>query len=116
MLVIGLEVCRAVFFFSVSSPAEKSNFDRGHSQRFYKFLTDNLSKQTIESKLSMIRTKSWPNLEMIFIGALSLPLDNAVSERGFRKMNDIKTEKRSRMLDPLFPLVLLSIYGNDLDL
>ena len=68
-------------------------------------------KRSIEENLQLIREKDWPNIEMIFMGSLCLPLDNAMSERGFSTMNDIKTPKRNKLMDALFALMLLSIYG-----
>ena len=67
-------------------------------------------KRSIEENLQLIREKDWPNIEMIFMGSLSLPLDNAMSERGFSTINDIKTSKRNKLMDALFALMLLSIY------
>ena len=72
-------------------------------------------KRSIEENLQLIREKDWPNIEMIFMGSLCLPLDNAMSERGFSTMNDIKTPKRNKLMDALFALMLLSIYGKDFD-
>ena len=40
-------------------------------------------KRSIEENLQLIREKDWPDIEMIFMGSLCLPLDNAMSERGF---------------------------------
>ena len=63
----------------------------------------------------MIQQKSWDNLELTFMGALCLPFDNATSEREFSEMNDIKTAKRNKLMDPLFALMLISIYGNEFE-
>ena len=67
-------------------------------------------KRSVEENLLLIREKDWPNIEMIFMDSFCLPLDNAMSERGFITMNYIKTSKRNKLMDVLFALMLLSIY------
>ena len=88
----------------------------GNEFTAFQIISSNQSvKRSIEENLSIIQQKSWDNLELISMGALCLPLDNAASERGFSEMNDIKTAKRNKLMDPLFALMLISIYGNEFE-
>ena len=68
--------------------------------------------QSIEAKLKFaLLTGGYENIVPVFQLALTLPLDNACCERGFSAMNDIKTAKRNKLDKPLFPLMLLAMYG-----
>ena len=68
--------------------------------------------QSIEAKLKFaLLTGGYENIVPVFQLALTLPLDNACCERGFLAMNDIKTAKRSKLDKPLFPLMLVAMYG-----
>ena len=68
--------------------------------------------QSIEAKLKFaLRTGGYENIVPVFQLALTLPLDNACCERGVSATNDIKAAKRNKLDKPLFPLMLLAMYG-----
>ena len=75
-------------------------------------LANSAQYQSIEAKLKFaLRTGGYENIVPVFQLALTLPLDNACCERGFSAMNDIKTAKRNKLDKPLFPLMLVAMYG-----
>ena len=75
-------------------------------------LANSAQYQSIEAKLKFaLRTGGYENIVPVFQLALTLPLENACCERGFSAMNDIKTAKGNKLDKPLFPLMLLAMYG-----
>ena len=82
---------------------EYKHFQRASAEFELKSITDRL--------VWMLNEGEFEELEKVYVCALSLPLSNAEVERGFSLMNNVKTDRRNRLLnDILFACMLLGKY------